>query len=161
LCQFSLCCCVHQNTPAHGFLGPIIAVSGGTPRPARRFARTFQYVPMRDGVRIAVTSTTPARLEEAQRVPAVLRIARYWRRRDEWPASSGSLPAAAAFSPIRMARAPEVRPPGRVRHGRGVDARPAPRRLHDEEPPRGRRGRRGQIGPLERSASRDVTPASA
>jgi putative CocE/NonD family hydrolase len=49
---------------------------------------TSQYVRMRDGVRIAVTTTMPSSVHEGQRVPAVLRIARYWRRWDiRWPAN--------------------------------------------------------------------------
>ncbi len=49
---------------------------------------TSRYVRMRDGVRIAVTTTMPSSVHEGQRVPAVLRIARYWRRWDiRWPAS--------------------------------------------------------------------------
>jgi predicted acyl esterase len=43
---------------------------------------------MRDGVRIAVTTTMPSSIHEGQRVPAILRIARYWRQWDiRWPAS--------------------------------------------------------------------------
>jgi hypothetical protein len=48
-------------------------------RPAIR-SDTSRYVRMRDGGRITVTSTMPSSVHEGQRVPAVLRIARYWRR---------------------------------------------------------------------------------
>lgn len=43
---------------------------------------TSRYVRMRDGVRLAVTSTVPSNLCEGQRAPVVLRIARYWRQWD-------------------------------------------------------------------------------
>jgi len=49
---------------------------------------TSRYVRMRDGVRIAVTTTMPSTVREGQRAPVVLRIARYWRQWDiRWPAS--------------------------------------------------------------------------
>ncbi len=48
-----------------------------------------QYLTMRDGVRIAVTTILPANLRSGQRLPTLLRSARYWRRWNiPWPASA-------------------------------------------------------------------------
>lgn len=57
------------------------------PEPAR-FAghvRTSQYLTMRDGVRIAVDVYLPGGLAEGERVPAIVRATRYWRRWELWP----------------------------------------------------------------------------
>jgi putative CocE/NonD family hydrolase len=55
-------------------------------RPARSF-----YVPMRDGVRIAVDVVLPERLPEGTRFPTILTMTRYWRAEEgREPGASGS-----------------------------------------------------------------------
>src|SRR4051812_38645122 len=45
--------------------------------------RLSQYVPMRDGVRIAVDVWLPSPRTAADRLPTVMRATRYWRDRTE------------------------------------------------------------------------------
>jgi hypothetical protein len=57
------------------------------PEPARfqGNVRTSQYLAMRDGVRIAVDVYLPDGLAKGERIPAIIRATRYWRRWELWP----------------------------------------------------------------------------
>jgi putative CocE/NonD family hydrolase len=48
----------------------------------RSFRRTSQYVPARDGTRLAIDVILPDPLQPGERVPAVLSVTPYWRSKD-------------------------------------------------------------------------------
>lgn len=65
------------SPPGYTFGACADTAAGHEPGPVRSV-----YVPMRDGVRIAVDVVTPAGLPEGTRLPAILTMTRYWRARE-------------------------------------------------------------------------------
>jgi putative CocE/NonD family hydrolase len=57
----------------------VLVIIAAHSRPAALGRSTSRYVPMRDGVELAVSVYLPADLREGERLPVLMRTARYWR----------------------------------------------------------------------------------
>src|SRR5579864_3127094 len=80
VCAISLFvrCSFAFETPGYRFGGCALQ---NVPRHSAPRLRSF-YISMRDGVRIAVDVALPEDLENAERLPTLLQMTRYWRSRE-------------------------------------------------------------------------------